>query len=150
MSTSIFYRQSTASSCRADTRLLLTIHDDLCLANLRRVGAGDVAAIRASVVDIDLVDSQDASNFRGMSQSLTVGLSIHPAVCLVTRKKSESHISKHLVVFLSTALRVCTSLPGYDHWISNPVSNSTIAVQFIVRVSPAISSTGSTGNSLTS
>lgn len=65
--------------------LLLTVNFDLCLLNLRCVSAGDVAAIRASVIGLDLVDGQDATNFRGFRQSFTVGPNFRPAVCLVTR-----------------------------------------------------------------
>lgn len=65
--------------------LLLTVDFDLCLLNLRHVSAGDVAAIRAGVIGVDLVDGQDAGNFCGVRQSFTVGLDFHPAVCLVTR-----------------------------------------------------------------
>lgn len=76
------------------------------------VSAGDVATVRAGVTDIDLVDGQDAGHFRGMRQSLAVGLRFHAAVCLVTRKRSENRSSKHGVVCLSIMLPGSTSLPG--------------------------------------
>lgn len=66
--------------------MVLTINYDLCLLGLRCVYAADVAAVRASVINVDLVDSQDANGLCGMRQSFTIGLCFHPAVGLVRRK----------------------------------------------------------------
>lgn len=78
----------------------------------RHVSAGDVATVRAGVIDVDLVDGQDAGHFRGMRKSLAVGLRFHAAVGLVTREEAENGISKPGVVCLSNVLPGCTSLPG--------------------------------------
>lgn len=128
----------------------LTVHRDLRLLRLSGVNAGDVAAVRAAVIDVDPLDGQDAGDLREVRQSLAVGLRVRPAVCLQDKNGPEAPVSRRWAARSSNLLPVCTSLPGYDHWISSPVLNSTSAVQFSVRVSPAISSTGSTGNSLTS
>lgn len=45
---------------------MLTINYDLSLLDLCRVNAGDVAAVRARVCDVDTVDGQDANSLCGV------------------------------------------------------------------------------------
>lgn len=63
--------------------LVLTINYDLSLLAVRCVHAGDVAAVGASVCDVDTVDGQDASRLCGLRQSFAIGLNAHATVRLV-------------------------------------------------------------------
>lgn len=94
------------------SKLVLTINYDLCLLGLCCVNAGDVAAVRASVSDIDPVDGQDANSLCGMRQSFTMGLSLHP-VRLVRRNSLKF---RFLIIDVlqraSNMLPLRTSLPG--------------------------------------
>lgn len=45
---------------------VLTVNNDLCLLAVPGANAGDIAAVGASVSDIDFVDTQDAHSLRGL------------------------------------------------------------------------------------
>lgn len=65
---------------------VLTVNNDLCLLALPGANAGDVAAVEASVGDIDPVDGQDAHGLCGLRQSFPMGLYVDQAVCLAGGK----------------------------------------------------------------
>lgn len=65
---------------------VLTVNNDLCLLALPGANAGDVAAVEASVGDIDPVDGQDAHGLCGLRQSFPLGLYVDQAVCLARGK----------------------------------------------------------------
>lgn len=49
-----------------NTTVVLTVNNDLCLLAVSGANAGDIAAVDASVSDIDFVDTQDAHSLCGL------------------------------------------------------------------------------------
>lgn len=93
--------------------LALTINHDLCLLGLCGFSAGDAAAVRASVIDIDPADGQDAHSYCGVRQSFTIRLSFHQAVGLGRRNSLNfSFPYAGVVQPVTKALLLLTSLPG--------------------------------------
>lgn len=72
---------------------VLTVNNDLCLLALPVANAGDVAAVEASVGDIDPVDGQDAHGLCGLRQSFPMGLYVDQAVCLAGGRETCSKSS---------------------------------------------------------
>lgn len=79
-------RGRRSSEQKKNATRVLTVNNDLCLLALPAANAGDVAAVEASVGDIDPVDGQDAHGLCGLRQSFPMGLYVDQAVCLAGGK----------------------------------------------------------------
>lgn len=64
---------------------LLTMNNDLSLENFCSFHASNIADVWSRVCDVDIVDGQDLNRLCGMRQRFSLGLGLHPAICLSRR-----------------------------------------------------------------